>query len=178
MDRYAYVMLCCAVLSHFSCVQLCNPMDCSQPGSSVHGVLQTGILEWVAMPSSSGSSWPRNQTRVSYVSCIGRWVLYQQSNLGSPYIWYIILIKLLFKKTMMFHVSTINLWDNLFLCFLPEMRVIATDVTLLMYLCSKLLFGASFFFHSFSIWVFHSDCSYSLNFLFFSFFTFKSLNII
>ena len=46
------------VLSHFSRVQLCDLMDFSLPGSSVHGVLQARILEWVAMPSSRGSSNP------------------------------------------------------------------------------------------------------------------------
>ena len=45
-----------------SCPTLCNCMDCSPPGSSVHGSLQARILEWVAMPSSKGSSWPRDQT--------------------------------------------------------------------------------------------------------------------
>ena len=45
-------------------------------GSSVHGILQARILEWVAMHSSRGSSWPRDWTHVSYVSCIGRGVLY------------------------------------------------------------------------------------------------------
>ena len=55
---------------------LCNPMDCSPRGSSVHGILQVGILEWVAMPSSRGSSWPRDWTCVSYGFCIGRRVLY------------------------------------------------------------------------------------------------------
>ena len=63
---------CACILSFFSCVGLCDPMDCSLPGSSVHGILQARILEWVAMPSSRGSSWPRDRTRVSYVSCIGR----------------------------------------------------------------------------------------------------------
>ena len=50
-----------------SCLTLCNPMDCSLPGSSVHGILQARILEWVASPSSKGSSWPRDGTHVSYV---------------------------------------------------------------------------------------------------------------
>ena len=59
-----------------SCLTLCDSMDCSPPGSSVHGILQAKILEWAAMPSSRGSSWPRDWTCVSYVSCIGRWVLY------------------------------------------------------------------------------------------------------
>ena len=43
----------------------CNPMYCSPPGSSVHGTLQARILEWVAMPSSRGSSQPRDLTHVS-----------------------------------------------------------------------------------------------------------------
>ena len=58
------------------CLTLCDPMDYSPPGSSVHGVLQARILEWVAMPSSRASSRPRDQTHVSYISCIGRRVLY------------------------------------------------------------------------------------------------------
>ena len=46
-------------------------MDSSLPGSSVHGILQARILEWVAMPSSRRSSRPRDQTHISYVSYIG-----------------------------------------------------------------------------------------------------------
>ena len=64
------------MLSHFSYVWFCNPMDCRLPDSSVHGILQTRILEWVAMPSSRGSSRSRDWTWVSYVSCTSRWVLY------------------------------------------------------------------------------------------------------
>ena len=52
-----------------SCLTLCKPMDCSSLGSSVHGILQA--MEWLAMPSSKGSSQPRDQTLMSYVSCIG-----------------------------------------------------------------------------------------------------------
>ena len=44
------------------CQTLCNTMDCSLPGSSVHEILQARILEWIAMSSSWGSSWPRDQT--------------------------------------------------------------------------------------------------------------------
>ena len=43
-------------------------MDCSRPGSSVHGILQAGILEWVAIPFSRGSSWPRNWTQASHIA--------------------------------------------------------------------------------------------------------------
>ena len=60
------------MLSHLrlKCSTLCNPMDCSPPGSSVHGILQARRLEWAAMPSSRGSSWPNGQTHGSCSSCI------------------------------------------------------------------------------------------------------------
>ena len=58
------------------CLTLCDPVDCNPPGSSVHGILQARILEWVAMPSSRGSSQPRDWTHVSCISCIGRHILY------------------------------------------------------------------------------------------------------
>ena len=48
-----------------SCPVLCNIMDCSPPGSSVHGIFQPRILEWVARPSSRGSSQPKDRTQVS-----------------------------------------------------------------------------------------------------------------
>ena len=53
-----------------SCLTLRDPMDYSPPGSSVHRILQARILEWIDIPSSRGSSQHRDQTRVSYVSCI------------------------------------------------------------------------------------------------------------
>ena len=56
-----------------SCPTLCDSMDCSPPGSSVHGILQARILEWAAIPFSRRSSPPRDQTPVS---CIGRRILY------------------------------------------------------------------------------------------------------
>jgi len=51
----------------------CDPMHCSPPGSSVHGVSQARVLEWAAISFSRGSSWPRDQTHISY---IGRQILY------------------------------------------------------------------------------------------------------
>ena len=81
--RQGYILLPClltcyaeCVLSDFTCVWLCDPMDYSPPGSSLHGYPQARILEWVAVPSSRGSSRPGNRTWVSYVSCIGRWAPY------------------------------------------------------------------------------------------------------
>ena len=71
----------CVCLVTQSCLTLCDPMDCSPSGSSVCGILQERILEWVSMPSSRGSSQLRNRTHVSYIPCIGRWVLYHQCHL-------------------------------------------------------------------------------------------------
>ena len=52
----------------FSCIWLCSPMDCSPPGSSVHGILQARTLEWSAISFSSGFSWPRDWTQVSCIA--------------------------------------------------------------------------------------------------------------
>ena len=67
------VCLCvysCMCLVAQLCPTLCDPMDWNPPGSSVHGILQARILEWVAISSSKESSQPRDQTHVSCVSCI------------------------------------------------------------------------------------------------------------
>ena len=50
-----------------TCLTLCDPVDCCLPGSSVHGILQARILEWIAIPLSRGSSLPRDRT---WLSCI------------------------------------------------------------------------------------------------------------
>ena len=66
-----HYLACCAVLSRFSHVRLCDPMDCSPPGSSVHGILQARILEWV--PCSPPGDLPNPGIKPSsHVSCIGR----------------------------------------------------------------------------------------------------------
>ena len=49
-----------------SCLTLCNPMDCTLTGSSVHGIFQVTVLEWLAISFSRASSWPRFRTRVSH----------------------------------------------------------------------------------------------------------------
>ena len=66
----AHFLLCVCAKSLQSCPPLCDPVDCSPPGSSVHGILQARILEWLAMPSSRGFSSPRDWTRVSWGSCL------------------------------------------------------------------------------------------------------------
>ena len=55
---------------------LCNLMDCSLPGFSVHGIFQARILKWVAFSYSRGSSQSKDWTHVSWISCIDRWILY------------------------------------------------------------------------------------------------------
>ena len=50
------------------CPTLCDPMDCSLPGSSVHGILQERILEWVVIPFSRGFLWPRDRTQVFHIA--------------------------------------------------------------------------------------------------------------
>ena len=62
-----YIFMC---LVTQLCPTLCNSMDCSPPGSSVHGIFQARILEWVAIFSFKGSSWTRAWTLVSCISYI------------------------------------------------------------------------------------------------------------
>ena len=66
------------------CLTLCKPMDCGPPGSSVHGDSPGKDMEWIFMPSSRGSCQPRDQTYISYISWIGRWVLFHYCQLWSP----------------------------------------------------------------------------------------------
>ena len=63
--------ICCLVTK--LCLTLCDPMDCSLPGSSVLGILQARTLAWVAISFSRGSLQPRDQTLASGIS---RWILY------------------------------------------------------------------------------------------------------
>ena len=72
-----------AAYSLQQCLILRHPLNYSLPGSSVHGILQATILEWVAIFFSRGASRPRDLTHVSYLSCTGRQVLYHQCNLFS-----------------------------------------------------------------------------------------------
>ena len=69
MELLAYVCV-------FSCVQLCEPMDCRLPGSSVHRIFQARIMEWAAIPFSRGSFQLKDQTLIPHISCIGRQILY------------------------------------------------------------------------------------------------------
>ena len=66
---FSYITKCVRMcVRHSGCLTLWDPMDCSLPGSSVHGILQTRILEWVAILFSRGSSRPRDWTWVSHIA--------------------------------------------------------------------------------------------------------------
>ena len=64
------------------CPTLCDPMDCSPPGFSIHGIFQARILEWVAISFSRGSSRPRNRTWVSCIAgrCFTLWATREAPN--------------------------------------------------------------------------------------------------
>ena len=68
---YIHFWFCCLFAK--TCMTLCNPMNYSMPGSSVHGFFQARILEWVAISLSRGSSLPRDGI---HIFCLGRWILY------------------------------------------------------------------------------------------------------
>ena len=126
-----------------SCPTLWDSMVYSPPGSSAHGIFQVRILEWVAISYSSRSTWLRDWTLVSWVSCIGRWIVYQLCHLGSPVLFvsiynFILSIGIIFwmyrhinkKFKVLYSFFFIQKYNNLFLyrsdpmdCSLPGSSV-------------------------------------------------------
>ena len=90
------------------------PMDCSPPDSSLHGIPQERILEWVAISASRGSSQHRDRTCVSCVSCIGRWILYNctsweiQTCTTWPFAMKLV-VSLIYERGIFFHSQWIRL---------------------------------------------------------------------
>ena len=87
---WIHLFTLCVCLCDQSYPTLCDLMDYSPPSSSVHGIFQARILEWVAISFSRGSSWPRDQTHIPCVSCTDRQILYhcatrEALTLTSPY---------------------------------------------------------------------------------------------
>ena len=85
-----------------SCLTLCDAVDCSQPGSSVRGILQARILEWVAMPSSRGSSPPRDWT---CISCISKRILYHWATGEDGWALYLRALSNLYIQSLLFSIS-------------------------------------------------------------------------
>ena len=104
--------MCIHAKSLQSCLTFCNPMDCSLPGSSIHGILQARILGCFAMPSSRGSSQPRDWTRISYASCfVGGFFTTEPLGKSSPWPWWG-LIQIIHTKPLnnRRHGLTVSLW--------------------------------------------------------------------
>ena len=95
-----------------SCLTLCGPMVCSLPDSSVHGILQARILEWVAIPFSRGSSWPRDQTQVSCIA--DRFFARYLSHQRSSYILLTLVISTLTKWIVTSWVQNSAHWDDFY----------------------------------------------------------------
>ena len=81
------VCFCCRSVTH-SYLTLCDPMDCSLPGSSAHGILWQEYWSGLLCPPSKGSSWPRDRTHVSCISCIVRWIFYHWATWEAPVCFY------------------------------------------------------------------------------------------
>ena len=105
------------VLDAQLCLTLCDPMDCSPAGSSVHGIFQARILEWVVISFFRGSSWARNWTQVSHV--VGRFFTAWATREAHKVRW-----KQVYLERYAFHrqkavwesESSSEIWDVSFLC--------------------------------------------------------------
>ena len=100
--------LCECMLSPSCCVWLfVTPWTTAYQTPLSMGILQARILKWVDMPSSRSSSQPRDQTQVSYISCVGRLVLYQHCHLGSS----VSQLHSIKKRKINWHIKT---WGSIF----------------------------------------------------------------
>ena len=89
------------------CLILCNSLDCSPPGFSVHRIFQARILEWIAISSARGSSLPRDQIHIFSVSCIGKQNFTMEPR-RKPYVYHIFFIHLVSVKLKL----TIRPWNS------------------------------------------------------------------
>ena len=85
-SKNTHTQLSLSLLVAQLCLTLCDPMNGSPPGSSVHGIFQARIMERVAIPSSGGSSRHRDRNRASWLSFIGRQILYHWATWEAMYI--------------------------------------------------------------------------------------------
>ena len=121
-----------------SCIWLCEPMDCSLPGSSVCGILQARVLEWVAISFSRGSSWLRNRTQVSSTAgrCLTIWATREALAPIGPVQ---IKIKQKFREIKRLWSQDLS-WGHLF----AEAMGLQTEFTTTLGLCQKCKFGFTF----------------------------------
>ena len=86
MGNIIFPILSCLLYAQLP-LTLCDPIDWSPPGSSVHGIFQARISEWVTISSSQGSSRPRDRTHTSCISYISRCFLYHGTTCDVYYAW-------------------------------------------------------------------------------------------
>ena len=122
-----------------SCPTLCNPRGCSLPGSSVHGIFQAWILEWVAIAFSRGSSRPRDRTRVSRIvgRCFTVWAIRDDFNVHSSIIYH--------SQDMEATKLSINKWMGKYMRLLLSHKlneiylILYKKATVLLLICTDLL---------------------------------------
>ena len=120
------------VCNIISCLTLCDPVDCSLPGSSVHGILQARILEWVAISFSKGSSRPRDQTAVSCIA--GRRFTLWATREGLLLLYYFNIISVSVVKIT-------SLWKRFNVCFKisPILHMLFQVFTILSNVTSRMI---------------------------------------
>ena len=107
MHACVHVFVCvCVCVCVLSCVRLCNPMECRVPGTSVHGIFQSRILDWIVISSSRGCTWPRDWSHVSHVSCTGRWIFFTTVPPGEA-----LLLRTVFCKWRKLHRDHFYYWS-------------------------------------------------------------------
>ena len=118
------VCVCVCVHTH-SCPIICNPMNCSPPGSSVHEIFMARMLECVAVSFSRGSSWARDWTLISCISCIDGQVLYQLRHPGSP-----TCILVVFQRSLNSHHFYLQSRDSDYIDFLNNSSLLSFFILL------------------------------------------------
>ena len=140
-DSVIHCMHVCSVTQSYP--TLCNPVDCSPPGSSVHGILQARILEWVAILSSRGSSQSRDQTCVSCVFCIGRWIPYHWTTRDAIHT-YILYVHILYMLYILCTILYIYIYIHSFLGYFPLLFITGYWIQFFVLFSRTLLFISLF----------------------------------
>ena len=126
-----------------SCLTLGDPKHCSVSGSSVHGIFPARILEWVAMPFSSGSSQRRDWTHVSCISCTGRQVLYHWATGEAWTLGYMCLFELWFLQDVCPERGLLGHMVVLFLVFFKGISIPFSMVAVSVYIPTLVHLGTN-----------------------------------
>ena len=151
----SYTLCCCCCLVIKLCPTLCNPVDSSPPGSSVHGIFQARILESVAISFSKGFSQPRDWTRISW---IGKWI-YHWATWEKPLIHYSV-GQIGNQKTPS---SSFSSFSRVLIMFqvLKNTRTIKTSYTILPILDKKLIWITNLYWFQYHLSIHQNSYQYS-----------------